>query len=39
MPLAIAVDMGGTKIEACLVGHDGQIAPGSRARAATGPES
>jgi glucokinase len=39
MPVALAVDLGGTKIEASLVGDDGELIPGSRSRAATGPES
>lgn len=37
MTLAIAVDLGGTKIDACLVDTDGAIVAGSRARASTGP--
>ncbi|MFT4028724.1 MAG: ROK family protein [Protaetiibacter sp.] len=32
----LAVDLGGTKLEAALVDADGRIVPGSRARAATG---
>lgn len=37
MTFAIAVDLGGTKIEACLVGVDGDVVPGSRMRVPTGP--
>jgi glucokinase len=36
MTHAIAVDLGGTKIEACLVDADGSIVPASRSRRATG---
>ncbi|MFT3797322.1 ROK family protein [Microbacterium sp.] len=36
MPLALAVDLGGTKVEAALVDDTGTIVAGSRARAATG---
>lgn len=35
-PFALAVDLGGTKIETALVGAEGDIVPGSRHRAATG---
>lgn len=35
----LAVDLGGTKIEAALVDADGSLAPGSRFRAPTGRES
>jgi glucokinase len=35
----LAVDLGGTKIEAALVDADGTLAPGSRFRAPTGRES
>lgn len=34
--LALAVDLGGTKVEAALVDDDGRIVGGSRVRAATG---
>jgi len=34
--LALAVDLGGTKVEAALVGADGSIIPGSRFREPTG---
>src|SRR5215217_3239868 len=37
MDLALAVDLGGTKAEAALVGAEGALLPGSRSRAATGP--
>jgi glucokinase len=37
--LALAVDLGGTKIEAALVGSDGVLLPGSRFRAPTGTAS
>lgn len=36
MPLALAVDLGGTKVEAALVDETGTIVPGSRHRAETG---
>ncbi|MGP6170192.1 ROK family protein [Microbacterium sp. A196] len=36
---ALAVDVGGTKMEAALVSADGQVAAGSRSRRATGRES
>ena len=36
MTLALALDFGGTKVEAALVDHSGQILPGSRSRASTG---
>lgn len=39
MPLAIAVDLGGTKIEACLVDDTGTLLPASRTRTPTGPHS
>jgi len=35
-PLAIAVDFGGTKVEAAVVDADGALLPGSRHRAPTG---
>ncbi|WP_127793061.1 ROK family protein [Agromyces sp. LHK192] len=35
--LALAVDLGGTKVEAALVGPDGTLEPGSRHRRPTGP--
>lgn len=37
--LALAVDVGGTKLEAALVGSDGRLIEGSRAREATGPDA
>src|SRR3546814_10337340 len=39
VPLAIAVDLGGTKIEACLVDDTGALLPASRTRTPTGPHS
>lgn len=36
MALALAIDLGGTKVEAALVDASGTIVPGSRARSATG---
>ncbi|ROS21572.1 glucokinase [Rathayibacter sp. PhB127] len=36
--VALAVDIGGTKIEAALVGADGRLVPGSRSRRPTGRE-
>jgi glucokinase len=36
---AVAVDIGGTKVEAALVDPDGTIVPGTRRRAATGRDS
>lgn len=36
MTLALALDLGGTKVEAGLVADDGTIIPGSRTRVATG---
>lgn len=36
MTLALAIDLGGTKVETALVDHAGAIIPGSRFRAATG---
>ncbi|MGO2049873.1 MAG: ROK family protein, partial [Microbacterium sp.] len=36
---ALAVDVGGTKLEAALVGSDGVLVPGSRSRQATGREA
>lgn len=36
MTLALAIDLGGTKVEAALVDADGRILPGSRTREATG---
>lgn len=35
--LALAVDLGGTKVESALVGEDGTLVPGSRFRSPTGP--
>jgi glucokinase len=35
-PVALAVDFGGTKVEAALVGETGAVHPGSRHRAPTG---
>ena len=37
--VALAVDLGGTKIEAALVTADGRIIEGSRTRRPTGPEA
>ncbi len=34
--LRLAVDIGGTKVEAALIGDDGRVIDGSRSRAATG---
>ncbi|PVZ93661.1 hypothetical protein DDQ50_15105 [Amnibacterium flavum] len=36
--LALAVDLGGTKVEGALVDAGGALVPGSRARRATGPD-
>ncbi|WP_223848826.1 ROK family protein [Microbacterium hominis] len=36
MTLALAIDLGGTKIEAALVDDDGAIVEGSRRRTPTG---
>ncbi|WP_336630734.1 MULTISPECIES: ROK family protein [unclassified Microbacterium] len=36
MTLALAIDLGGTKVEAALVDADGRIVPGSRTREGTG---
>lgn len=36
MTLALAIDLGGTKVEAALVDDRGRIVPGTRTRAATG---
>jgi glucokinase len=36
VPIALAIDLGGTKVEAALVRDDGTIVAGTRARAATG---
>lgn len=36
MPFALAIDFGGTKVEAALVDHDGAVLTHSRTRAATG---
>lgn len=36
MPIALALDVGGTKVEAALVEADGRILPGSRFREPTG---
>jgi glucokinase len=36
-PLALALDLGGTKVEAALVASDGAILPGTRFRQPTGP--
>jgi glucokinase len=38
MSLALAVDLGGTKVEAALVDHTGRLLPGSRMRDTTRPE-
>lgn len=38
MPVALAVDLGGTKIEAALIDDEGRILEGSRKRVATGRE-
>jgi glucokinase len=38
MSLALAVDLGGTKVEAALVDATGRLLPGSRMRDTTGPE-
>lgn len=38
-PLALAVDFGGTKVEAALVDDGGRLVPGSRARRGTGPDA
>jgi len=38
MPLALAVDLGGTKVEACLADDTGALVPGSRVRRPTGPQ-
>ena len=37
--LALAVDLGGTKVEAALVDSAGAVVPGSRARRPTGPDA
>ncbi|RXZ43510.1 ROK family protein, partial [Agromyces binzhouensis] len=37
-PVALAVDIGGTKVDAALVDTEGRIVPGSRHRAPTGAE-
>ena len=37
-PLALAVDFGGTKVEAALVDDSGRLVPGSRRRRPTGPD-
>ena len=37
-PLALAVDFGGTKVEAALVDDRGRLVPGSRHRRPTGPD-
>jgi glucokinase len=37
--VALAVDLGGTKVEAALVDASGTVLPGSRSRAATGAEA
>lgn len=39
MSIALAVDMGGTKVEAALVDGQGRLHEGSRARRHTGPEA
>lgn len=36
--LALAVDLGGTKVEAALVADDGVVLPGTRFRSPTGPQ-
>lgn len=38
-PVALAVDLGGTKIEAALVDAAGRVLPGTRSRAATGAQA
>ncbi|MEX1079407.1 MAG: ROK family protein [Homoserinimonas sp.] len=38
MPCALAVDLGGTKVEAALVDHDGTLLAHSRFRQPTGPD-
>lgn len=38
-PLALAVDFGGTKVEAALVDDGGRLVPGSRARLGTGADA
>ncbi|MDR6867058.1 glucokinase [Microbacterium resistens] len=37
--LALAVDVGGTKLEAALVAADGRVVPSSRSRRPTGPDA
>ncbi|MFT4230222.1 MAG: ROK family protein, partial [Microbacterium sp.] len=37
-PLVLAVDLGGTKLEAALVCDDGALVAGSRVRRPTGPD-
>jgi glucokinase len=39
VPFVLAVDLGGTKVEAAIVDASGAIAAGTRTRAATGPHS
>lgn len=39
MAIALALDLGGTKVESALVDSEGQILPGSRARRLTGRDS
>lgn len=39
MPLALALDFGGTKVQAALIADDGQIIDASRSRASTGSNS
>lgn len=38
MTIALAVDLGGTKVEAALIDHNGELLDGTRFREATGPE-
>lgn len=39
MAIALALDLGGTKVESALIDSEGQILPGSRARRPTGRDS
>lgn len=39
MAIALALDLGGTKVESALIDSEGQILPGSRARQPTGRDS
>jgi glucokinase len=38
MTIALAVDLGGTKVEAALIDHNGELLDGTRFREATGPD-